>query len=285
MRALLLTALAAVLLLPATASATTAVPAPTETATSGNVSATFTHTDEGDGQWANSLTITRGGVQAYSGMPMLKDCADPYCAPDGVALNQPSVFATDLDGDGEPEVIVNLYTGGAHCCELAAVLRWTGNAYNVITHDFGDPGYRLVPGATSGDPAQFVSGDDRFAYEFAAFAYSALPIQIYRLDDGRFSDQTLSYRSQIVTDAARWKKAYMKIRRTRESLGVLAAYIADEYQLLRRSQADAFLSHELKAGRLKSLPGSGYPAGKAYIKLLKRELKAWGYAYTPGATL
>jgi hypothetical protein len=283
MRAALLTALAVVLLaVPAAASAAGTAAPVTETAASGAVAATFTHQDAGEGEWKDmKITITRAGVAAYSGMPKVPGCAAPYCAPYGPVAEQPSLSVADVSGDGEPEVIVNMYSGGAHCCEIALILRWSGNAYKVVTHNFGDPGYELVA-ATDGGPAQFLTGDDRFAYEFTDYADSALPFKAYRLMDGAFSDQTLSYRSSIEADAARLKKAYNRLRDSRRSLGVLAAYVADEYQLLRRTQADAFLSHELKAGKLKGV--GPWPHGKAYIKLLKKDLKAWGYAYKPGFT-
>jgi hypothetical protein len=275
---LLLAVVIALALLPAAA---VAADAPvTETAASGAVSATFTHQDMGDGTWKGlSITVTRGGVPAYSGMPKVRSCEQPYCAPDLVdGGDSHALSVADVDGDGEPEVLVNFYSGGAHCCEIAVVLRWTGNAYKVLQHNFADAGYKLVP-ATDGGPAQFVSRDARFGYEFTAYAFSGMPVQVYRIEDGAFSDQTLSYPDAIRADAAAQKKAYMKVRRTRESLGVLAAYIADEYLLLRRTQADRFLQHELRAGRLKTT--EGWPGGKAYIKRLKRDLRAWGYAYTP----
>jgi hypothetical protein len=273
----LLTALAALALLPTSALAADAKAPVTETASSGSVSATFTSTNAGDGQFKDlNITVTRGGVQAYSGMPKVRGCAQPYCAPDTVdGGTRQALSVADVDGDGEPEVIVNMYSGGAHCCEIAVVLRWTGNAYKVLQRNFADAGYRLVPAPPGGISAAFVSADARFGYEFTAYAFSGMPLQVYRIDDGAWSDQTLSYEADLKADAARWKKAYMKVRRTRESLGVLAAYIADEYQLDRATAADAFLAHELRAGRLKTT--KPWPGGKAYIKLLKRDLRSWGY--------
>lgn len=275
---LLAAAAAALALLPATALAAAPV---TETASSGVVSATFTHTDAGDQQFKDlKITVTRGGVQAYSGMPKVKGCEQPYCAPDTVDGGaRQALSVVDVTGDGEPEVIVNMYSGGAHCCEIAVVLQWTGNTYKVLQHNFADPGYTLVPAADGTGPAAFVTADARFGYEYTAYAFSGMPFMAWRIEDGRWSDQTLSYPAAIKADAARQKKAYMKVRKTRESLGLLAAYIADEYLLLRRTQADAFLQDELRAGRLKTT--SGWPGGKAYIKQLKKDLRAWGYAYTP----
>jgi hypothetical protein len=67
----------------------------------------------------------------------------------------------------------------------------------------------------------------------------------------------------------------MKRRAGRRALGVLAAWVADEYLLGARAKADAFLAAELRAGRLN---GDRYwPRRKAYITTLERRLKAWGY--------
>src|SRR4051812_44062970 len=98
----------------------------TETASAGAVTATFTHRDAGDGKWADMMvTIARGGVPAYSATPKIPGCAAPYCAPFGPFDEEPSIRVVDVTGDGEPEVVVNFYSGGAHCCEIALVLRWS----------------------------------------------------------------------------------------------------------------------------------------------------------------
>lgn len=287
MRAAPLTALAvlAAALLPATAPATTTAAPVTETASSGTVSATFTHQDAGDGQYKGlNITVTRGGVQAYSGMPKVKDCEQPYCAPDTVDGGaRQALSVVDANGDGEPDVIVDFYSGGAHCCEIALVLMWNGTTYVPTFHNFADPGYRLLP-AKGDQPATFVTADARFGYEFTDYADSAMPIQLLQLgDDGTWADQTFSHVAEIKADAARWKKAYRKVGKGRSSLGLLAAYVADEWLLGRQKAADAFLQHELKAGRLRTV--TPWPGGKAYIKLLKKDLKRWGYSPRTGATL
>ncbi|WP_027007160.1 hypothetical protein [Conexibacter woesei] len=284
--ALLAAAAAALALLPAGALAADAKAPVTETATSGTVSATFTSQDAGDGQFKGlNIAITRGGAPAYSGMPKVKGCEQPYCAPDTVDGDaRQALSVVDANGDGEPDVIVNVYSGGAHCCEIALVLMWNGTTYKPFTHNFADPGYRFV--AAAGDtPAQFVTADARFGYEYTDYADSAMPLQILQLgDDGTFADQTFSHVAEIRADAARWKKAYTKVRRGRSSLGVLAAYIADEHLLGRQRAADAFLQHELRAGRLRTV--KPWPGGKAYIKLLKKDLRSWGYSGSrTGATL
>ena len=111
----------------------------------------------------------------------------------------------------------------------------------------------------------------------------AFPVRVYTLEKGTWSVQTLAHEDSVKADAARWLKDYNKRRSGRRALGVLAAWVADQYMLARATKADAFLAHELKAGRLRSL--SPWPGGKAYIKALKRDLKAWGYVTRRGLAL
>jgi hypothetical protein len=274
-------AVVALALLPAAAVAAEPV---TETASAGQVTATFTHRDAGEGRWTDmKVTVVRGGAQVYSAAPKAADCPAPYCAPFGPLDTEPSIKVVDVSGDGEPEVLVNLYSGGAHCCEVTLVLRWTGTTYTSVARNFADFGYTLDTAAGPGVPAAFVSGDARFAYEFASFADSAFPVQILTFEEGRFSDQTSAHEDAVRADAARWLKQYTKRRNGRRALGLLAAWVADQYVLGNERKADAFLEHERRAGRLKSM--TPWPGGKAYIKLLKKDLKRWGYVVRRGAAL
>jgi hypothetical protein len=244
--------------------------AETETASLGAVGATFTYTKSGDLEYDGmTLQITRAGAVAFDGVAQAKGCTPPYCAPAG-AVGQGSLRVVDLDGDGEPEVIVDLYTGGAHCCVIAEVFRWTGNAYVSVTRDFADFGYTL-------DGGIFVTGDARFAYAFASFADSAMPVRLLAFRGGAWSDVTRAHPDTLTADAARWMKEYKKRRRGSRALGMLAAWVADEYRLggARRAAADRFLAAERRAGRLRA--DQGWPHGNAYISALKRRLRAWGY--------
>jgi hypothetical protein len=251
-------------------------PAKTETAAAGAVSATFTYRDVGHGQWKDlRLQITRGGAPAYDGVPGGEACKAPYCAPD-TFRGSPALKVADIDGDGEPEVLVDLFTGGAHCCVLAQVLRWDGTAYATTQRDFADFGYTLQPAAAPGAPAIFATGDARFAYAFASFADSAFPVRLLTLTAGVWKDVTGAHPDALQADATRWMKRYRQRRNGKVSLGMLAAWAADEYRLGHATKVKAFLATELRAGRLQ---GDRYwPRGKAFVTTLERRLRVWGYA-------
>ena len=272
----LLPALAVVIaaLLPAAAQA--AGEPKTETASAGAVTATLTYTDAGDGRWTGlKLRVTRAGAQVYDSGPTIDGCEQPYCAPMAPFDDQGSVHVADLDGDGEPEVLADFYSGGAHCCEITEVLRWTGAGYATNVRDFADAGYTLQPPAAPGQPAILVSSDARFAYAFATFADSAFPPRLLTFDHGRWHDVTREHPETLRAHAARMRKGYMQRRRGGRALGILAAWVADEYLLGRRATADAFLAAELRAGRLNGNPL--WPRRKTYISTLQRRLRVWGY--------
>ena len=68
-------------------------------------------------------------------------------------------------------MLVDFYTGGAHCCFYSVIYRYVGGRYVSSFHFWGDPSYRLVDLNRDGRP-DFRSADDRFAYAFSCFACS-----------------------------------------------------------------------------------------------------------------
>ena len=275
--ALVLTAALAALSGPATATAAAAPTPKTETAAAGAVAATFTYTDVGESKWEDlKLTVTRAGVPVYDSAPTVEGCEEPYCMPFGIYADSQSLRVMDLDADGEPEVLIDLYTGGAHCCVIAQILRWTGTGYATASRDFADAGYTLEPGAAPGQPMVFTTGDQRFAYAFGPFAYAPFPVRLLTFTGGVWRDVTRAHPETLRAEAAKLRKEYMKRRKGTLALGTLAAWAADEYRLGHQSKVKAFLRAELRAGRLRG--DRIWPRRKAFITTLERRLKAWGYA-------
>ncbi len=95
-------------------------------------------------------------------------------------------IGTDVTGDGVPDVIVQAYTGGAHCCSQALVLSLGDSLadYGVIEGGDGDIEFEDVDGDSL--PEARV-GDWRFAYwrEYA-FVETIAPTVILKFRDGAF---------------------------------------------------------------------------------------------------
>jgi hypothetical protein len=107
------------------------------------------------------------------------------------------------------------------------------------------------------------------------FADSAFPIRVLAWSNGQLTNVTRAHAAVIRADAKRWKRTYHRRRDGNRALGMLAAWTADQYLLGRRKQANRFLAHEQRAGRLRS--AAGWKSGRAYVRQLKDRLRRWGY--------
>jgi hypothetical protein len=190
----------------------------------------------------------------------------------------------DLDG-GEPEVLLDLYTGGAHCCSVTLILRWdpTARKYRSTLGYWGNFGSELADLDGDGHP-EFSASDERFVYTFTAYVYSVAPIQIWSFRGGKLVDVTRRFPGLVEKDAASILSAYRRDRGKKDTdvRAVVAAYVAEQHLLGRPGEGRRLLDLALKRGDLG--PGKtllGWPAGRAFVAELMRDLKKWGYIRRP----
>jgi hypothetical protein len=242
----------------------------------GDVRADLTVTERGGIVRDVRLRIVRlGRVRLDAEVPRL-GCAG---CPGWRVVGRPVV--RDLDGDGEPEVLVDVYTGGAHCCTHSLLYRWRpqGRRYERSTAAWGNQGYRLADLDADGRP-ELSSRDDRFAARFTAYAASASPVRIWRYDRGRLFDVTRSFRGEVERDAAVLWREYLRVRggKVREVRGFLAAWLADQALLGRTEQGWRRLEDANRRGELgRGAMADGYPAGRRYLSALRAFLRRAGY--------
>ncbi|MGA2471243.1 MAG: hypothetical protein ABSG64_11190 [Solirubrobacteraceae bacterium] len=250
----------------------------TDHVASGNVSATLTYVRNLDNIVAPyadlHLTIARGGKTLYNAAVDVPLCGT-MCWPGGLK----ALSMRDLEGNGQPDVLLNTYSGGEHCCNGVEIFLYAPSkrTYVSVFHVWGDPDYKLehLDGSRQ---LEFVSADDRFAYAFAAYAYSGLPLQIWRLAGTRLIDVTRDYPALIRADARNWWSGYWPARKTRFALGGLAAWAADEYNLGEGATVTAQLESLEKAHELRSSAGFG-PGGSGFIAQLHSFLRQTGYIH------
>lgn len=188
-----------------------------------------------------------------------------------------SFVLRDLDGDGEPEVVLDLSLGGAHCCAWWRVYRYDRSRNRYIAHnkfwgdDAADPRLKDLNGDAR---PELVSRDERFAYAFTSYAGSGMPIRIWSYRRGVFSDATSRFPNQIRADAAFYWRLYLKYRKN-DARGMLSAWAADEYRLGHAAAVDAALRRAAQAGYLECDCEPQH--GTDYIEKLKAFLRRQGY--------
>jgi subtilisin-like proprotein convertase family protein len=219
------------------------------------------------------LTVFRAGVVRLDTL-ITNSCRYCVALPSGAYSGRGSLRVRDFDRDGEPEVLVDLYTGGAHCCFYSLIYRYAGGRYVRLNHFWGDPGYRLADLNRDGKP-EFWSADDRFAYAFSCFACSGLPVQIWDYKSGRMLDVTRLYPALVRADARQWWSASVYARKVHgDYSGLLAAWLADQYLLGHGAQGWTQVRAAVARPEFKRW---WKPA--RYLRTLKSFLRRTGYSH------
>ena len=237
------------------------------------------------------LAVTRGGAPATlpsggdvaAGCRVCKGAAPIGGLSEGGGEPVSSLTIADLTGDGDPEVIVDLFTGGAHCCSVSVIYGWTPRRTptGAWTSCGATPATRS-PTSPAGRPRSSSAFDDRFAYAFCAYVCSAMPEQIWRYQDFGLVNVTREYPDRIRADLRALRGSLRQARRHRDEgfsiKGILPAICADLYLLDRGSACRRELKAALRRGELKKRPGDiAEKYGRAYIRSLLTFLTKTGY--------
>jgi subtilisin-like proprotein convertase family protein len=219
------------------------------------------------------LKVVRAGRTVVDAPVQRLDCRD--CQ----TFRPVAVKLRDLDG-GEPEVLVELYTQGAHCCSVVLVLRYDGTTYRPKLLFFGNYGYRLVDLDHDGLP-EISAFDERFVYAYSAYVFSSAPPQISQYRQGRLIDVTRRFPAQMRRNAAQVGKEFLTKKRPPKDTDLrtfVAVYVADQYLLGRPEEAKRALAYALAHGFLYTRRQYlGAPAGRNFVAVLMRDLRKWGY--------
>jgi hypothetical protein len=257
---------------------TTAAAAPkphVERARAGAVEAVFSYSyDAAAFRFSRQrLTITRDGVTSFSARLRKPPGRGFNAQPAGYFSHKRSVLVTDVDGDGEPEVVLDLYWGGAHCCWYSQIYRYVPGAghYTPLVHIWGDFGYVFADLDHTGSQ-ELVTRDDRFSYAFASFADSRWPVQILRYRAGRLTVETPSYPSEIGRDANALWHAAMNPKRKGSNQGIVAAWAANECMVGHATVAFKTIDRLSRSGKI-----HGERSRVAFERRLRRFLRQTGY--------
>jgi hypothetical protein len=237
------------------------------------VSGTFPEAKNGQ------LTIFKSGTIIDHVVVTSQWCGH-QCWPNSVSSKQSVVHVVRLRPGGPLDVVLDLYSGGAHCCAIEQVYYFDSSTgtYNKVEHNFGDPGIKLVP-LGKDDSDLFLTADDRFAYAFTDYAASGMPIEIDSFSNGSFRPVTKEFPQLIKKDATQYRDAFFDEASSKydDTVGLAAAWAADEDLLGHFSQVTSFLHQESQAGRLNSGLYPVQPSGAKFVVALQKFLRHNGY--------
>ncbi len=242
---------------------------------SGDVQAVFSYTyDATKFRFGRQrLSITRLGVTRLAALLRHPPRGGFDAQPAGYFAHRRSVSITDLDGDGEPEVVLDLFWGGAHCCWYTQIYRYVPDIgrYRTNVHVWGNFSYVLADLEHDGTQ-ELVTRDDRFSYAFASFADSRWPVRVLRYRLGRMTVVTPGYPNEIQRDATElWHEA-LAAKRSRSNQGIVAAWAADRCMLGHSAAAFKTIDRLGRSGRI-----HGELRRAKFESRLRRFLRRTGY--------
>lgn len=190
------------------------------------------------------------------------------------------------ESDTASSVVIEGYTGGAHCCATLRVVTPVGGKLTLIEFEAVDgSGAEAFPTDIDGDgKADFLRQDDRFRYQFSSGAGSLSPPVIFNIVDGNLIDVSKEPRFRSV-----WERFAAEARGScadktqSDRNGACAAYAAAGARL-GNSESTTREAESLAAkGKKLDLPTACYvvpvdgecPAGKERIFRTFGEALRW----------
>lgn len=156
----------------------------------------------------------------YDGKEKVRETASTY--------NHGNISLQDLDSNGTPEVIVETYSGGAHCCTAQTVYTVQGNNFSSVQLGPADGGGGEFKDLNKDGRMEFITYDNNFLYTFDAYAGSFPPSIVLSYRDGNFEDVTRQYPEYLRSIA--WQM-YKSMEENGAGNGVLAGYVAQKILL------------------------------------------------------
>lgn len=205
-------------------------------------------------------------VIPWSIAPVPADAASTPTMPNSDAL-----CLAYFPGYSLPTLLLGLDTGGAHCCSVVRAITVSGTGLGpVVDDDVGNPGAAL---SADGGDAVIVTADNAFAYAFASYAASGMPVKVLTLSHGSFVDVTKQHLDLVRKDISTWWSSFST--NPGNGLGVLAAWVADECVLGQGTFAWTTVDQLQTQGELSG--PAGWPTGAAYVTQLRTFLAQHGY--------
>jgi len=101
------------------------------------------------------------------------------------ALEISALSGRDINGDGQPDLIVSEWSGGAHCCYTTTVYSAGAEIRPLLALGTGNCGPGEFRDLDGDMVLEFITCDDAWAYAYCSFADSPLPRVVYAYDASR----------------------------------------------------------------------------------------------------
>jgi serine protease Do len=140
-----------------------------------------------------------------------------------------------LTKEGDPQIVVTEFSGGAHCCTSTWILNRPPGAaaWSLIEAEQLDGDGYWVEDVDGDGGLELLSADNHFFYAFDSYAGSFAPLKISQLQNGKLQDVTdrAEMRDRLVQDLANMEFSAKINPDLWKSNGFLVAWVASKIRL------------------------------------------------------
>lgn len=141
-----------------------------------------------------------------------------------------------------PYIIIQTYSGGAHCCTSFYIYTWLDGEFVQTSMEDLNSGGGIFQDLKGNNTVQFVTNDNSFLYAFSSYAGSYPPSLIYDVEKGQLIENTRNYREHLRETANNMLSAFKEGKENNyEVNGVLAGYVAQKILLNEYEEAWNFM--------------------------------------------
>ncbi|MBK8981109.1 MAG: hypothetical protein IPM38_02030 [Ignavibacteria bacterium] len=126
----------------------------------------------------------------------------------------PEIKAEDLDGDGKKEILIAMYSGGAHCCTNLFAGKISKGKFILTDSIYWGNSFFRMEDLNADGKQEFTGVNDVYAYIFTNYAQSKFPVLIYAYENDRFIKVTEKFPDVInerLTDLKKELEEYKNI--------------------------------------------------------------------------
>jgi hypothetical protein len=135
--------------------------------------------------YCSSLTVHRGSILIF------KDSCDQMIG---------SINSYDLEGNGKKEIVIEYYSGGAHCCTTMDIYKLESDKFTLLDSlEWGNSLFDINDLDKDGK-MEITGFDDAYAYAFTNFADSRFPVLIYKFKNGKLYLANKEFKEKVLDE-------------------------------------------------------------------------------------
>ncbi|MFZ4591122.1 MAG: hypothetical protein ACOYN6_09010 [Ignavibacteria bacterium] len=237
-------------------------------------------------QWGQDLDTTIAGVRFVAKYDTTKFETKLTITKDKNKIHE-SIFLDNIfdisleqfQPGGNKYYLLQLYSGGAHCCSSLLITEIKDNKFVVLDSGFyGNSGY-VVEDINKDGIKEIMSGYDMFAYAFTNYSETRFPLRVQKFENGKLIEITGNFKDDLIMEIGYFEEDLNEILKTgfecpetddedtfNTDAGsvktILAAIVADYYSL---GQVERGYDLVKKVYKCKDID--------KYIKILKEDFK------------